>query len=87
MKPRLALLGDAAHAVHPMAGQGVNLGLGDADRLAGAVGEALAEGADYGDSGWLEEHYEEPRRRANLLMMSALDGVRAAFAAQAGPIR
>jgi len=85
--PRLALIGDAAHVVHPLAGQGVNLGLGDADVLATAVGEALAEGADYGDEGWLRQKYYLPRRRANASMMAALELVQSVYAVSSEPFR
>lgn len=54
VRPRLALIGDAAHAVHPLAGQGVNLGLGDANRLALAIASAVEAGQDFGDLAFLE---------------------------------
>jgi 2-polyprenyl-6-methoxyphenol hydroxylase-like FAD-dependent oxidoreductase len=52
--PRLALVGDAAHAVHPLAGQGVNLGLADAAALARAIAAARECGSDVGDVLMLE---------------------------------
>ncbi|KXZ50259.1 hypothetical protein GPECTOR_17g897 [Gonium pectorale] len=84
--PRLALVGDAAHAVHPLAGQGVNLGFGDARVLAEALAGAVEAGADPGDAQVLADGYEAPRRRAVLTMVAALDGVKKAFEVQAAPL-
>jgi ubiquinone biosynthesis monooxygenase Coq6 len=80
VRPRLALIGDAAHQVHPLAGQGVNLGLGDAEALARAISRAARVGADFGAGSWLRRAYESPRRRANARIMAALDGVQRVFA-------
>ncbi|CAN0347989.1 unnamed protein product, partial [Ectocarpus fasciculatus] len=58
---RMALVGDAAHTVHPMAGQGLNLGIADADALARAVLEGRLSGTDVG-SKTLLGRYEEERK-------------------------
>ena len=69
---RLALVGDAAHGIHPIAGQGLNLGFRDADSLAGLVAGALREGRDPGADGVLAA-YQRARRPDNLLMLAATD--------------
>ena len=76
--PRVALAGDAAHTVHPLAGQGMNLGLLDAAVLAEVILEALARGEDPGDLRVLRR-YERRRKGENLKMLLALDGLHRLF--------
>ena len=83
--PRAALIGDAAHAIHPLAGQGVNLGLLDAATLAQVVLEARASGRDPGSLRILRR-YERWRRGDNLLMMSAMDGINRLFSNDRSPL-
>ncbi|MCZ8131937.1 MAG: FAD-dependent monooxygenase [Steroidobacteraceae bacterium] len=78
-RARFALAGDAAHAVHPLAGQGVNLGLLDAAALAEVLGDALANGEDPGDLRVLGR-YSRWRRADNAVMGAALDGLYRLFA-------
>lgn len=85
-RPRLALIGDAAHTVHPLAGQGVNLGLLDAAALAEVVRDAADAGRDIGAAATLRR-YERWRKGDNLLMMAALDGFKQLFGAQSPPLR
>jgi 2-octaprenylphenol hydroxylase len=77
VRPRAVLVGDAAHAVHPMAGQGLNLGLLDCASLAEALGEAGAAGT-LGDQGPLRR-YERRRKSENLITAAALDGLERLF--------
>lgn len=70
---RVVLVGDAAHTINPLAGQGVNLGFADAKVLAELVLAALAAGEDPANSALLAS-YERQQKNANLLMMSAMDG-------------
>jgi 2-octaprenylphenol hydroxylase len=77
-RPRFALVGDAAHAVHPLAGQGVNLGFLDAAALAEVVGDALAAGRDPGDRRLLRR-YERWRKGENLAAMFLIDALGRVF--------
>ena len=70
--PRVALLGDAAHGVHPIAGQGLNLGLKDAAALAQVLVEALRLGEDIGSEAVLER-YARWRRFDNVMLAAATD--------------
>jgi 2-octaprenylphenol hydroxylase len=75
---RVALLGDAAHTVHPLAGQGMNLGLLDAAAVAAVIEDALLAGEDVGDLRVLRR-YERQRKGDNLAMMAAFDGLNRLF--------
>jgi len=75
-----ALIGDAAHTVHPLAGQGANLGLADARELANVVEDALAAGEHPADLPVLRR-YERARRGVNATMLWFVDGLNRLFAA------
>ncbi|QGY01164.1 2-octaprenyl-6-methoxyphenyl hydroxylase [Methylobacterium mesophilicum SR1.6/6] len=83
---RLALLGDAAHVIHPIAGQGLNLGLADAAALADAVTGALRLGLDPGSPDILRA-YERARRFDSFAMAAATDGLNRLFSNDALPLR
>ncbi len=75
---RLALAGDAAHTIHPLAGQGVNLGLADVRSLARLLGEARRRRRDPGGETLLRR-YERERRSENRPMLLAMDGFKELF--------
>lgn len=77
--PGVVLIGDAAHAIHPLAGQGANLGLQDAAKLAQVIDNALAAGEYPGDRPVLRR-YERSRRGANAAMMHFMTGLNRLFA-------
>ncbi|MDF2231142.1 FAD-dependent monooxygenase [Albimonas sp. CAU 1670] len=76
--PRLALVGDAAHAVHPIAGQGLNLGLRDAAALAEVLAEAKRRGEDIGVLTVLER-YQRWRRFDGVSLALGMDAVNRLF--------
>lgn len=78
VKPRIALVGDAAHSVHPLAGQGVNMGMLDAAALVECIAERFSSGADIGSLRTLR-CYERWRKGNNALMIKMLDGIHHAF--------
>jgi len=87
-RARVALVGDAAHTVHPLAGQGMNLGLLDAACIADVFEQALLRGEDPGDLKVLHR-YERQRKGDNLQMLVALDALHHLFRlpAWAAPFR
>ncbi len=77
----LALLGDAAHTVHPLAGQGVNLGIADAEALAKVISTALQADENPGDLPVLR-NYERARKGANKTMLHFMDGLNKLFSTE-----
>ncbi len=83
---RLAVVGDAAHGIHPIAGQGLNLGLRDAIALSRLLIAAHAEGRDVGAADLLQR-YARARRLDNLSMLLATDGLDRLFSTNNPVIR
>lgn len=75
---KLALIGDAAHVIHPLAGQGINLGLLDAAVLAEEIERALLAGRDWSALSVLQR-YQRRRRGHNATMVSAMRGFKVLF--------
>ena len=84
--PRLALAGDAAHAIHPIAGQGLNLGLRDVAALAETLADAARLGQDIGTADVLAR-YERWRRFDNMLLAAVTDGLVRLFSNDVAPVR
>jgi len=83
---RLALIGDAAHGIHPIAGQGLNLGIRDAAALAEVVVDAARLGLDFGMKTVLED-YQRWRRFDNVALAGATDVLNRLFSNSFGPLR
>ncbi len=83
---RLVLIGDAAHGMHPIAGQGLNMGLRDVAALAEVLADAARLGLDIGDGVQLER-YERWRRFDNTMMLAATDALNRLFSNDIAPIR
>jgi len=77
-KGQVLLLGDAAHTINPMAGQGVNLGFKDVKALQTVISTAIANGESWFQPEVLAR-YESMRRKDNLLMMSTMDALYTSF--------
>jgi len=84
--PGAALVGDAAHTIHPLAGQGINLGLADVAVLAEELTTAAQRGLAPGREEVLRR-YQRRRKGDNLRMMAAMDGFKRLFGADALPLR
>ena len=83
--PRVALIGDAAHAIHPLSGHGINLGFQDAATLAAV----LRERGPWNDCGALGllRRYERARREEVATLQTVTDGLQRLFGNAAGPLR
>ncbi|MDT8428668.1 MAG: UbiH/UbiF/VisC/COQ6 family ubiquinone biosynthesis hydroxylase [Pseudomonadales bacterium] len=86
VRQQVVLVGDAAHTIHPLAGQGVNLGLQDALALSEVLLKAHREGRDPGGQRVLQA-YQRSRKGDNLSMMYLMEGFRHLFAEQPLPVR
>lgn len=75
---RLALLGDAAHTIHPLAGQGVNLGFMDVAMLLGEIKRLHREGKDFGQYLYLRD-FERSRKHSAAVMLAGMQGFRELF--------
>ncbi|MEW8264019.1 MAG: 2-octaprenyl-6-methoxyphenyl hydroxylase [Candidatus Thiodiazotropha taylori] len=86
VRPRIALIGNAAHAIHPVTGQGFNLGLRDVAGLADLLVEAAQHGRDPGDLELLNE-YRQWRERDQNRVAAITDSLARLFANPFGPLR
>ncbi len=85
VRPRFALVGDAAHGIHPIAGQGLNLGFKDAAAISEVIVEADRLGQDFGGLDVLET-YERWRRFDTVQMGITTDVLNRLFSNDVGPI-
>jgi 2-octaprenyl-3-methyl-6-methoxy-1,4-benzoquinol hydroxylase len=86
VKPGLVLVGDAAHMINPLAGQGVNIGLLDAAALGEVLVDAVKQGVDPSDLKVLRQ-YEKMRRNENLKMMTVMDVFYQVFSNEVLPVK
>lgn len=86
VRPGFALIGDAAHTIHPLAGQGANLGYGDVRVLLDELAKAKQAGLKPDDELMLAR-YQRRRKGENLAMMAAMEGFKQLFARDELPLR
>jgi 2-octaprenyl-6-methoxyphenol hydroxylase len=86
VRGRIAIIGNAAHTLHPIAGQGFNLGIRDVAALAEVVDEARRDGIDIGDADVLQR-YEQWRSAEQRNVAMATDGLARIFSNPLGPLR
>lgn len=86
VRPGLALVGDAAHTIHPLAGQGVNLGYRDVDALLDVLAGARSHGEAWA-SHTILKRYQTRRMADNFIMQSGMDLFYAGFSNDLGPVR
>lgn len=86
VQPGLALVGDAAHTIHPLAGQGVNLGYRDVDALLEILAQARGRGEEWASLPLLKR-YQARRRADNFIMQSGMDLFYAGFSNDLAPVR
>ncbi len=86
VQPGVALVADAAHTIHPLAGQGINMGLQDVAVLAEEIVAGHHSGTSAGQLALLRR-YQRRRKGENLMMMSAMDGFKRLFEQQSLPLR
>lgn len=84
--PRMVLVADAAHGIHPIAGQGLNLGFRDLGCLSALIERAAIEGRDIGDQSLLEA-YQQKRRPDNMAMVAVTDGLVRLFSNDLPPVK
>ncbi|KAI9698370.1 MAG: putative ubiquinone biosynthesis monooxygenase [Candelina mexicana] len=82
---RITLIGDAAHTIHPLAGQGLNQGQGDVQKLVQTLGFAVEHGQDIGTQLSLES-YNSERYSANNILIGVVDKLHKLYSASSGPL-